>query len=333
MEENQNKLLKDKKKSEVVYIIYKITNLINGNYYIGFHKTYEGYEEIDGYMGSGKLIRLAIKKYGKENFKKEILFKTKNREEAVYMEEKMVVVRNEENEDSYNLIHGGNLSTEEIENTYYSSEEFKKIISERFKNVPKSEEQKRKIGKSHKGKKHSWQNKINKNPEKIEKMRQKHLGTKRCKEACVNIKEGINEAIKRKKEEGIYKPPLKGRKMYHNILTNEEKYLTDEEFKSIENPNEWKRGWSNEHKKVIDKTQRSNHFKDTTFIHKDNVNKRVKRSELEKWLNEGWVLGKNYTTVYITNGEVVKGVKEEELKEWLNKGWVKGRILNVNKEG
>jgi hypothetical protein len=82
------------------YTIYKITNKINNKFYIGKHKTKK---LDDGYMGSGKLIKAAIKKHGKENFEKEILgfFNTeKEMDEA----EKIYVVLSES---SYNLCPGG----------------------------------------------------------------------------------------------------------------------------------------------------------------------------------------------------------------------------------
>lgn len=51
------------------YYIYLTTNLVNGKQYIGQHHG----ELTDQYFGSGVLISKAIKKYGKDNFKKEIL--------------------------------------------------------------------------------------------------------------------------------------------------------------------------------------------------------------------------------------------------------------------
>jgi group I intron endonuclease len=49
-------------------IIYKTTNLINGRIYVGKDK-----HNNPKYLGSGNILHQAIKKYGKENFQKEIL--------------------------------------------------------------------------------------------------------------------------------------------------------------------------------------------------------------------------------------------------------------------
>ena len=82
------------------YTIYKIINKINNKFYIGMHKTPN---LDDGYMGSGKLIRAAIKKYGVENFTKEILHVFDNEEDMKNKEKELVVL----NEMSYNLCGGG----------------------------------------------------------------------------------------------------------------------------------------------------------------------------------------------------------------------------------
>ena len=48
--------------------IYKTINLINNKFYIGKSEKYD-----PNYLGSGTILNYAIKKYGRENFKKEII--------------------------------------------------------------------------------------------------------------------------------------------------------------------------------------------------------------------------------------------------------------------
>lgn len=82
------------------YLIYKITNNINGKFYIGAHRTVD---KNDGYMGSGKLISLAIQKYGIENFTKEILLECTSSKDMYAKEKELVKLC----EQSYNLKEGG----------------------------------------------------------------------------------------------------------------------------------------------------------------------------------------------------------------------------------
>ena len=51
------------------FYLYQIINKLNDKIYVGVHKT----DNLnDGYMGSGKILNRAIKKYGVENFEKDI---------------------------------------------------------------------------------------------------------------------------------------------------------------------------------------------------------------------------------------------------------------------
>lgn len=86
------------------YYIYLTTNLINGKQYIGQHKG----KINDNYLGSGANIKKAINKYGKENFKKEILQICASREEADLAEQYYIKLYNAvENDNFYNLQEGG----------------------------------------------------------------------------------------------------------------------------------------------------------------------------------------------------------------------------------
>lgn len=88
----------------IKYYLYKITNLINNKFYIGVHST----EDInDGYMGSGKAIKAAEKKYGINNFKKEILEYFDSIEEMYKREAEIVNESLIQNPLCYNITLGG----------------------------------------------------------------------------------------------------------------------------------------------------------------------------------------------------------------------------------
>ena len=250
------------------YYVYRIVNDVNGKEYIGFHSTND---MEDGYMGSGKLLKLAIEKYGIEHFKKEIVRIFDNKEEAESLERELVNEEYVNRDDTYNLSLGGNVCilfgenngfygkkhdeetrqkmreqkalyfkehesklknknyTEEddviVDGKTYSSRdqalrelgigmttlnkllledgngfvnserqtkhvEFMqeldkqkeinhKIHLERIHIANQRPERRAKISKSLTGRKHNWQDKVNKNPEKIRKTAEKHRGMKR----------------------------------------------------------------------------------------------------------------------------------------------------------
>lgn len=105
---------------KIMYIVYKTTNLINGKFYIGVHRT--NVDVFDFYYGCGcskkdqKKSRLtgfpaAIKKYGISNFKRETLFEYPDTEEgkleAFKKEEEIVTDEFIKRPDTYNLTRGG----------------------------------------------------------------------------------------------------------------------------------------------------------------------------------------------------------------------------------
>jgi group I intron endonuclease len=134
--------------------IYKITNLINDKIYIGKNSTNNS-----AYYGSGVVIKHAIKKYGKENFKKEILeecdsFDLLNEKEKYWIHFY----------DSTNITIGYNRSfggdgfsgiTPETINKIVSkntgkkrTQETRNKMSDKSKNIPKTKEHKKSLSKA-----------------------------------------------------------------------------------------------------------------------------------------------------------------------------------------
>lgn len=87
-----------------MYTVYKTINNINGKFYIGVHKTDYPY---DSYFGSGKGIKDAIKKYGRGNFRKEIIDIFEKSSDAFGLESELVNTSTVHMSECYNMKVGG----------------------------------------------------------------------------------------------------------------------------------------------------------------------------------------------------------------------------------
>lgn len=88
-----------------MFYIYKTTNLINNKIYIGQHKA-EKFEP--SYKGSGKIFQEALSKYGKNNFKVELIEFCNSSDQADIREKYWIAFYNSTNlEIGYNILKGG----------------------------------------------------------------------------------------------------------------------------------------------------------------------------------------------------------------------------------
>ncbi len=141
--------------------VYLTINILTGKKYVG-----QTAKDNNQYIGSGKVIKQAIKKYGRDVFVKLILKTCNSKEELDFYEKKYIkdydAVRRG---DYYNLAQGGagsngNLGRKGVLNPLYKrlkSEAFKKNLSIKRKGVkmgPMSQETKDKISKANKGNSH-----------------------------------------------------------------------------------------------------------------------------------------------------------------------------------
>ena len=152
--------------------IYITTNLINGKRYIGQHKSSKFHSS---YKGSGKILKQAIEKYGKENFSTEVLEWCFSRDELAEREKYWIMLYDAtSNNDWYNITSGGyGVQLFGKDNHMFGkhhTEETKKKISEKLtglmageknpmygkpsplRGIPQSEEAKKKNSLAHIGK-------------------------------------------------------------------------------------------------------------------------------------------------------------------------------------
>jgi group I intron endonuclease len=88
------------------HFIYITTNLVNGKYYIGKKSTRR--EDLQpAYLGSGLKLQNAIKKYGRESFKRDIICFASCETSLSELEAKLVTLETVQDPLCYNLALGG----------------------------------------------------------------------------------------------------------------------------------------------------------------------------------------------------------------------------------
>lgn len=73
-----------------MFIVYKTTNTITSEYYIGVHKTVD--QTFDGYFGSGRRILRSVKKYGKDNFVRITLYEYNDSHEKMAFDKEQEIL-------------------------------------------------------------------------------------------------------------------------------------------------------------------------------------------------------------------------------------------------
>jgi hypothetical protein len=209
------------RKEKTIHYLYKTTCNVTGRYYVGMHST-NNLE--DGYMGSGRRLRASIRKYGIENFSKEILGFFETRELLVEAEIKTITPEMITDKNCMNLMGGGS-------GGFISDEQ------------------------------------------------QKHRSICAGKAFADKLKNDI------------------GFSEYHSTRSSELLKATHKEGKIKYNTFEGK-CHSDESKKLMSEKKKGTGLGETNsqfgtcWITKDGTNKKIKKEDLEIYLNEGWVKGR-----------------------------------------
>lgn len=207
------------------HFIYKTTNILNQKYYIGMHSTND---LDDGYLGSGKRLYYAIRKYGKENFVREILEYLPDRNSLALRESEIVNKDLLQDDLCMNLILGGYdgyklnslYFSMKIQNNLIYKENYSKICTERNKLIWQNIEYKEQrlksdfyTGKIWSGRHHSNETKL-----LMSKKRKGHTHSQGSKNSqygtCWILKNDVSKKIKKEELDSYLKEGwIKGRKM------------------------------------------------------------------------------------------------------------------------
>lgn len=217
------------------YLVYQVNNLLNGKIYIGIHATLN---PNDSYMGSGKHLKHAQKKYGIENFEKCILHIFNNPDAMFEMEALLVNGDFVSRDDTYNIGLGGKQPLD--------------YVNEQGLNIYPN---------------HAEISKVN-----LDKGRAKLAYMQSAPEFKTWREDIVKKGIQTKKDNngGMIKPTFTGKK--HSTEAKQKIGTANSKIQSGSGNSQY----------------------GTCWIHslEFEVSKKIKLSDLEEWIKDGWVKGR-----------------------------------------
>lgn len=272
---------------EIHYLVYKITNLVNGKYYIGQHQTKNPY---DDYIGSGKLIKRAVKKYGLSCFIKEFLFDFDSFEKMNNKEKELVPLSMcyPYNQMSYNLNEGGYNGKKSPEITKIRVKHFK----ETWKNKPEDELDAYKLKQRNKSIQYwlddeyrkKWHQTID-NRTNEQKQHTNELKQNTIKNRSIEKQKQVHDNISAANKRSYQKYPDRAIK-HSQMMSGKGNPMYGKNIKDYMSPEayiEW-------HRKI------SNNTRGRKWMHLKGSNKKedrvyVRENECQKYLDKGYVFG------------------------------------------
>ncbi len=263
------------------YLVYKMTNRFDGKIYIGCHSTFN---KNDRYMGSGVEIKEALKKYGRKSFIKEILFEFDTKEEMLAKEKELVTKEFCMREDTYNRIEGGgvyctqgmvSVKDKNGNNLKVYLDDPRYLSGELVSNMKGFRPVKDKQG----------------NHFIVEKNDPRYISGELLHVSSGTILVEIDGNIERISEDdsrwisGELNGWMKGKTQHPNVSWKDKKHLEKTKQKMSEKAKQ----------RIGDK----NSSFGTCWITKENENKKIKKEDLEVYLQQGWIKGRKLKSMNV----------------------------------
>jgi len=309
------------------HYLYKTTNLINNKYYYGIHST----NNIDdGYLGSGTHLRHSIRKYGKMNFVKEILSYYNTREELLNAEKEIITEDLIRNRYCMNLSFGGicgsiNMVTvkDKKGNTFNVFTDDPRYLSGELLFINSGKVAvKDKDGNSF----------------QVDKYDPRYLSGELISTSTglATVKDKDGNIIKVAIDDPRYlsgelisiaKNTITVKDKEGNMLKvaiDDPRYLSGELVGATKGYKPTKESNSKRSNSMMGKlTKEKNPSYGTCWITNNIENKKIKKEELDQYLNKGWTKG-TIKTYFVNDGNIIKKVKINELQTYLDNGWKRG---------